>query len=95
MIKPLRDYVVLEKLPEEKKVGSIIIATAKDNESAVANVIAVGPGYTDKDGNKVTVEVKVGDKVIFNEGYAVRKEKLDGEEVLIMSENDILAVVED
>ena len=44
MIKPLREYVVLEKIPEEKKVGSIIIATRHENESALAMVDAVGPG---------------------------------------------------
>ena len=87
MIKPLRDYVVLEKLPEEKKVGSIIIATAKDNESAVANVIAVGPGYTDKDGNKVTVEVKVGDKVIYKK-YSTTDYEEQGKK------QDIIAIVD-
>ena len=49
-------------------------------------VVAVG---------KAVTKVKVGDKVVFNEGYGVKKEKLDGEEVLIMSESDILAVIED
>ena len=52
MIKPLRDYVVLEKIPEEKKVGGIIIASSHENDSAVALVVAVGPGYTEKDSSQ-------------------------------------------
>jgi chaperonin GroES len=93
MIKPLRDYVVLEKLPEEKKVGSIIIATAKDNESAVANVIAVGPGYTDKDGNKITVEVKVGDKVIYKK-YSTTDYEEQGKKLMLIKDQDIIAIVD-
>ncbi len=93
MIKPLRDYVVLEKLPEEKKVGSIIIATVKDNESAVANVIAVGPGYTDKDGNKVTVEVKVGDKVIYKK-YSTTDYEEQGKKLMLIKDQDIIAIVD-
>ena len=93
MIKPLRDYVVLEKLPEEKKVGSIIIATAKDNESAVANVIAVGPGYTDKDGNKVTVEVNVGDKVIYKK-YSTTDYEEQGKKLMLIKDQDIIAIVD-
>ena len=93
MIKPLRDYVVLEKLPEEKKVGSIIIATAKDNESAVANVIAVGPGYTDKDGNKVTVEVKVCDKVIYKK-YSTTDYEEQGKKLMLIKDQDIIAIVD-
>lgn len=93
MIKPLRDYVVLEKLPEEKKVGSIIIATAKDNESAVANVIAVGPGYTDKDGHEIKVEVKVGEKVIYKK-YSTTDFEDKGKKVMLIKDSDIIAVVE-
>jgi chaperonin GroES len=93
MIKPLRDYVVLEKLPEEKKVGSIIIAIAKDNESAVANVIAVGPGYTDKDGNKITVEVKVGDKVIYKK-YSTTDYEEQGKKLMLIKDQDIIAIVD-
>ena len=53
------------------------------------------PGRTLDDGKVVPVAVKEGDTVVFNEGYTMKKEKLDGEDVLILSENDILAVVED
>lgn len=93
MIKPLRDYVVLEKLPEEKKVGSIIIANAKDNESAVASVIAVGPGYTDKDGNVVKVEVKVGDKVIYKK-YSTTDYEEKGQKLMLIKDQDIIAIVD-
>ena len=58
MIKPLRDYVVLEKLPEEKKIGSILVAKPADKDSAVAKVVAVGPGTTDEKGKEVKVIAK-------------------------------------
>ena len=93
MIKPLRDYVVLEKVPEEKKVGSIIIATAKDNESALATVVAVGPGYTDKDGHVINVEVKVGDKVIYKK-YSTTDYEDQGKKLMLIKDQDIIAVVE-
>jgi chaperonin GroES len=93
MIKPLRDYVVLEKLPEEKKVGSIIIAGKTDNESAVANVIAVGPGYTDEDGHKIVVDAKVGQKVIYKK-YSTTDYEDHGKKMMLIQDKDILAVVD-
>lgn len=93
MIKPLRDYVVLEKVPEEKKVGSIILATAKDNESALATVIAVGPGYTDKDGHEIKVEVKVGEKVIYKK-YSTTDYEDQGRKLMLIKDQDIIAVVD-
>ena len=93
MIKPLRDYVVLEKVPEEKKVGSIIIATAKDNESALATVVAVGPGYTDKDGKEIKVEVKVGDKVIYKK-YSTTDYEDHGNKVMLIKDQDIIAIAD-
>ena len=93
MIKPLRDYVVLEKIPEEKKVGGIIIATSHENESAVALVVAVGPGYTDKDGNEIKVEAKVGDRVIYKK-YATTDYEEGGKKWMLIKDSDILAIVE-
>lgn len=93
MIKPLRDYVVLQKVPEEKKVGSIILASAKDNESALAEVVAVGPGYKDKDGHEVTVEAKVGQKVIYKK-YSTTDYEENGTKYMLIKDQDILAVIE-
>jgi chaperonin GroES len=92
MIKPLRDYVVLEKVPDEKKVGGIIIASSHENESAVAMVIAVGPGYVDEEGHKITVEAKVGDKVIYKK-YSTTDYEDAGRKLMLIQDKDILAVV--
>ncbi|MGC8074120.1 co-chaperone GroES, partial [Salmonella enterica] len=59
-----------------------------------AKVLAVGKGRILENGTVQPLDVKVGDTVIFNDGYGVKAEKIDGEEVLIISENDILAIVE-
>ncbi|MCI1734717.1 MAG: co-chaperone GroES [Bacilli bacterium] len=93
MIKPLRDYVVLEKVPEEKKVGGIIIATSHENESAVAKVIAVGPGYVDEKGNKVTVQAVVGQKVIYKK-YSTTDYDEGNTKMMLIQDKDILAVID-
>jgi len=93
MIRPLRDYVVLEKLPEEKQIGGIIIATSHDNESAVAKVIAVGPGYTDNEGHEVKVQAAVGDKVIYKK-YSTTDYNEAGRKLMLIQDKDIIAVVD-
>ncbi len=93
MIKPLRDYVVLEKIPEEKKVGGIIIASSHENESAIAKVVAVGPGYTDEEGHKITVEAKVGDKVVYKK-YSTTDYDEGGVKMMLIQDKDILAIVD-
>ena len=93
MIKPLRDYVVLEKVPEEKKIGGIIIATSHENKSAVANVIAVGPGYTNEEGHKIEVQAKVGDRVIYKK-YSTTDYEENGKKLMLIQDKDILAIVE-
>ncbi|MBO6258227.1 MAG: co-chaperone GroES [Succinivibrio sp.] len=93
---PLYDRVIVKPIEvETKSVGGILL-TGKDVEKSTrGKVIAVGNGRLLENGNTAAMSVKVGDTVIYNEGYASKKEKLDGQEVLILSENDILAVVED
>ncbi len=93
MLRPLRDYVVLEKIPEEKKIGGIILATNHDNDSAVATVIAVGPGYTDNEGHVINVEAKVGEKVIYKK-YSTTDYEENGRKLMLIQDKDILAVVE-
>lgn len=92
MIRPLSDYVLLEKLPSEKKVGSIIL-TSEKKQANVASVVAVGPGSKDKTGKIVSVSVKAGDKVIYREYSGTDYEEGDHKYLLLKCE-DILAVIE-
>lgn len=92
-IKPLGDRVVIKMLEAEETTKSGIILTSKAQEKPqVAEVVAVGPGGM-VDGKEVTMEVKVGDKVLMSQ-YAGTEVKLDGEEYTILRQSDILAKVE-
>ena len=94
-IKPIRDNIVVKRLEEdaEKKVGSIIIPDSAKEKPMTAEVIAVGSGRILKDGKKVPLEVKVGDKVLVGK-YTGSEVKLDGKEYLILREDEVLGVVE-
>ena len=92
-IKPIKDNIVVKRLDEaEKKVGSIIIPDAAKEKPMTAEVIAVGSGRTLKDGKKVPLEVKVGDKVLVGK-YSGSEVKLDGTEYLILKEDEVLGIV--
>jgi len=92
-IKPLGDKVVIKKLQAEETTKSgIILASAAQEKPQVAEIIAVGPGGV-IDGNEVKMEVTVGQKVIIRD-YAGTTVKVDGEEVIIVRQEDILAIVE-
>lgn len=92
-IKPLGDRVVIEKLKamETTKSGIILTGSAKEN-SEEAIIVAVGPGKF-VDGSKVDMEVKVGDKVLYSK-YLGTEVKESGKEYIILSQDDILAVIE-
>jgi chaperonin GroES len=92
-IKPLGDRVVIKNLESEEttKSGIVLPGSAKEKPQ-VAQVLEVGPGGM-VDGKEVTMQVKAGDKVIFSK-YAGTEIKLDGEELIIVRQNDILAIVE-
>ncbi|MEW6750689.1 MAG: co-chaperone GroES [Candidatus Latescibacterota bacterium] len=92
-IKPLADRVLVKRLEgeEEQKIGGIIIPDTAKEKPQEAEVVAVGPGKLE-DGKRVEPEVKVGDKVLIGK-YSGTEVKLDGEEYLIMREDDILAIV--
>ena len=93
-IKPLKDNVVVKRLEEEEKmVGSIIIPDSAKEKPLTAEVIAVGSGKTLKDGKKAALEVKVGDTVLVGK-YSGSEVKLDGDEYLIVREDELLGVVE-
>ncbi|HWR28438.1 MAG TPA: co-chaperone GroES [Negativicutes bacterium] len=93
-IKPLGDRVLIKALEREEKTKSGIVLpdTAKEKPQE-GKVIAVGSGKTLDNGTKVALEVKVGQKVIFSK-YAGTEVKLDGEELMILNERDVLAIVE-
>jgi chaperonin GroES len=94
-IRPLHDRVIIKREEiESKSAGGIVLTGSAAEKSTRGKVIAVGKGRVLDNGNLQPLDVKVGDSVIFSEGYGVKTEKLDGEEVLILSENDILAIVE-
>lgn len=93
-IKPLADKVVIRLIEAEETTKSGIILTAAAKEKPQVNeVVAVGPGAYDKNGNLIPMTVKVGDKVLTNK-YSGTEVKLDGEEYSIVSLADILAIVE-
>lgn len=92
MIKPLQDYVVLEKLPEEKKVGSLILTKA-EKRGNVASVLALGPGRVE-DGKLIPItSLKVGDKVVYRE-YAGTEYEEGEHKYLLLKEDDVLAIIE-
>lgn len=94
MIKPLGDRVVIKVLEKEEKTKSGILLpdTAKEKPQE-GQIVAVGTGKVLENGQRVALEVKEGDKVIYSK-YAGTEVKLDGQDYLILSERDILAIVE-
>lgn len=91
---PLADRVVLKQsTPEEKTKSGIILTSQSQEKPQQAEVVAVGPGGM-VDGNEVTMNVKVGDKVVYSK-YSGSEVKLDEEEYIIVRQSDILAIVED
>ncbi len=90
---PLGDRVVLKQVEAEETTKSgLILTTSAQEKPQEAEVIAVGPGGM-VDGKEVTMQVKPGDKVIYSK-YAGNEVKLEGEEFIIVRQNDILAIVE-
>jgi chaperonin GroES len=93
-LRPLGDRVVIEPIPREDmtKSGIVLPDTAKEKPQE-GKVIAVGPGKTLEDGKREAIDVTIGDKVLYAK-YAGTEFKLEGEELLIVSQKDILAIVE-
>ncbi len=90
---PLYDRVIVKPFEVESKSDGGIILGSAAVKSTRGEVLAIGQGRILENGNVAPLSVKVGDKVIFNEGYGTKKERIDGEEVIILSESDILAIV--
>ena len=92
-LKPLADRVVVKQIEaEEKTKGGIILTSAAQEKPEIYEVLVVGPGGM-VEGKEVKMEVKAGDKVIMGK-YSGTNVKLDGEEYIIIRQNDILAIVE-
>lgn len=92
---PLYDRVIVKPFEEEKKSSGGILLGSQAEKTTRGKVIAVGNGRVLDNGQVSPMAVKVGDTVIYNEGYGTKKERLDGDDVLILSESDIMAIVED
>jgi chaperonin GroES len=94
-VKPLKDRIVVKRLEgEEKTKGGIIIPDAAKEKPQEGRVVAVGSGRVTDNGQVVAPEVKAGDKILFGK-YSGQEIKIDGEEHLLLREDDILAIIED
>jgi chaperonin GroES len=93
--RPLHDRVVVRRLDqEEKSAGGIIIPDTAKEKPMQGEVVAVGPGTRGEDGKLIALDVKIGDRVLFGK-WSGTEVKLDGEDLLIMKESDIFAIIED
>jgi chaperonin GroES len=95
-IKPLQDRILVKRIEEEEKTrGGIIIPDAAKEKPQLGKVIAVGDGKVLDNGQKLTLTVKVGDKILFGKYSGTETPKIDDQEYLIMREDDVLGIVED
>jgi chaperonin GroES len=93
-IRPLHDRVIVKRIEQEQKsAGGIIIPDTAKEKPQEAKVVAVGPGRRDDNGKLIAPEVKKGDRVLFGK-YSGSEIKLDGDEHLILREEDIMAVLD-
>ncbi len=93
-IKPLQDRVIVQRVEEEEKTaGGLIIPDTAKEKPQQGKVLAVGPGKVLEGGTRLDMTVKAGDMVLFGK-YAGSEVKIDGEDVLIMREDDILGIIE-
>lgn len=93
-IRPLHDRVIVKRVEAERTTASgIVIPDSAGEKPDQGEVLAVGPGKRDDNGKQVALDVKVGDRVLFGK-YAGQAVKVDGQEVLVMREEDIMGVVQ-
>ena len=93
-VRPLHDRVIIERIEEsEQKIGGIIIPDTAKEKPQQGKVIAVGKGRIEKDGKVTPLDVKAGDTILFGK-YAGQEIKIDGNEFLIMREEEVLGVIE-
>jgi len=90
---PLHDRVVVRRLEEEETTaGGLIIPDAAKEKPSEGEIVSVGAGARDEDGDRIDMDVKAGDKVLFGK-WSGTEIKLDGEDLLIMKESDILGII--
>ena len=93
-LKPLGGRVIVEPIEqEEMTAGGIILPETAKEKPQEGKILAAGPGDRDEDGKRIAMEVKVGDRVLYAK-YSGTEVKVDGKKLLILKENDILAIVE-
>ncbi len=93
--RPLHDRVLVKRVKEEEKTkGGIIIPETAQEKPQEGEVVAVGPGARDEDGEYIKPDVKVGDRILFGK-WSGTEVKVDGDELLIMKESDIMGVIEE
>jgi chaperonin GroES len=93
-LRPLQDRILVQRVEEETKTkGGIIIPDTAKEKPAEGKVMAVGNGKVGDDGKRVALEIKVGDRILFGK-YSGTEVKIEGEEYLIMREDDVLGVIE-
>src|SRR5258705_14001332 len=93
-VRPLHDRIIVQRIEEgEQKVGGIIIPDSAKEKPQQGKVIAAGNGKSKDDGKRIALDVKAGDKILFGK-YSGQEIKIDGEEYLIMREDEVLGVVE-
>jgi len=94
-LKPLYDNIVVKQLKEEEttKSGIVLPDTINKEKPQQGEVIAVGPGKKDNNGNLIEMSLKIGDKILFSR-YSPNEVKIDNEEYLVMKEGDVLAIIE-
>lgn len=93
-IRPLHDRVIVKRLEEERKTASgIVIPDTAAEKPDQGEIVSVGPGKRDDKGNRIAMDLKAGDRVLFGK-YAGQTVKVEGEELLVMREEDIMGVVE-
>ncbi len=93
-IRPLHDRVLVERLEAESKTaGGIIIPDTAKEKPAEGKIVAIGEGLRDENGKRIALDVKKGDKVLFAK-WGGTEVKIDGKELIILKESDILAVIE-
>ena len=92
--RPLHDRVVVRRLEgEQKTAGGIIIPDTAKEKPQEGEIIAVGPGGRDESGKLIPIDLKVGDRILFGK-WSGTEVKIDGEELLIMKESDVMGVIE-
>jgi chaperonin GroES len=93
--RPLHDLVVVRRIEaEEKSAGGIIIPDTAKEKPSQGEVIAVGPGGRDESGKLIPIDVKEGDRVLFGK-WSGTEVKIDGQELLIMKESDIMGIIDE